>query len=307
MALYSDRHSVFVPSLRSAEPAKAEGATQFARAMLQLGIRQIFASSPQAKGRVERACGTLQDRLVSELRLEGARSIAGANYLLSRFIERFNGKFAVAPVQPGNAFRPLDPDLNLESVLCFKHSRRVARDNTVKYDSQLIQLLPSLERPSYAGARVEVIEQTDGRLQIACQDKIVPAQLAPPRPGLMRLGGRGDRSLGALQRQLGKVAQLTAATPQRKKRTPRSAAATLARRRKPTPRQIACWKAVQLAKSKGLSLRAIARELGIARVTVAKYAGSAQPPINRFGEKDAEDAKAAAGAIRKRESHAPVY
>ncbi len=65
LALYSDRHSVFVPSLRSAEPAKAEGATQFARAMGQLGIRLIFASSPQAKGRVERACGTFQDRLVT--------------------------------------------------------------------------------------------------------------------------------------------------------------------------------------------------------------------------------------------------
>ncbi len=213
----------------------------------------------------------------------------------------------MAPVQPGNAYRTLDPGLNLENVLCFKHSRRVARDNTVKYDSQLTQLLPSLERPSYAGARVEVIEQTDGRLQIACQGEIVPSQLAPPRPGLMRLGGNRDGSHRTLQRQLSKVAQLTAITPQRKKRKPRSTAATLARRRKPTPRQIACWKAVQLAKSKGFSLRAIARELGIARVTVAKYAGSAQPPLNRFGEKDAEAVKAAAGAIRKRESHAPVY
>ena len=108
----------------------------------------------------------------------------------------------MAPVQPGNAYRTLDPGLNLENVLCFKHSRRVARDNTVKYDSQLIQLLPSLERPSYAGARVEVIEQTDGRLQIACQGEIVPSQLAPPRPGLMRLGGNRDGSHRTLQRQL---------------------------------------------------------------------------------------------------------
>ena len=65
LALYSDRHSVFVPSLRSAQPKLAEGATQFARAMGELGIRQIFARSPQAKGRVERAAGTFQDRLVT--------------------------------------------------------------------------------------------------------------------------------------------------------------------------------------------------------------------------------------------------
>ena len=79
-------------------------------------------------------------------------------------------------------------------------------------------------------------------------------------------------------------------------------------RRQPTPRQLARWKAAQLAKSKGLSLRAIAREFGIARVTVAKYAKSAQPPLNRFGEMDAaQAAPEPTGAASRQESQAPVH
>ena len=212
MALYSDRHSVFVPSLRSAQPKLAEGATQFARAMRQLGIRQVFAGSAQAKGRVERAAGTFQDRLVTELRLDGASTLVGANYLLARFLERFNRQFAVAPAQPQTAYRPLDPELDLDLVLCFRNSRRVARDNTVRYRWQIIQLLPSKERPSYAGSRVEVIEHTNGRLQVAFADRIVPSQLVPPRPGLMRID-RADSDPDRLQRQLAKVQQLPETAP----------------------------------------------------------------------------------------------
>ncbi len=99
LALYSDRHSVFLPPLRSSQPRLAEGATQFARAMSELGIRRIFAGSAQAKGRVERAAGTFQDRLVIELRLDGVSTLNGANYLLGSFIGRFNRRFAVAPAQ----------------------------------------------------------------------------------------------------------------------------------------------------------------------------------------------------------------
>ena len=192
-------------------------------------------------------------------------------------------------------------------MLCFRHSRRVARDNTVRYRWQLIQLLPSQDRPSYAGSRVEVIEQTNGRLQMSSGGRVIPSQLVPPRPGLMRVGARADESRRTLERQLKKVAQLPEVVPVRNKRKPRSPDEPDPRRQ-PTPRQVARWKAVQLAKSKGLSLRAIARELGIARGTVAKYARSAQPPLNRFGEKDAaQAAPEPAGAISRQESQAPVH
>ena len=131
LALYSDRHAVFkyVPGSHQS-PAP----TQFGRAMAELGVEQIFARSPEAKGRVERANGTFQDRLVTELRLAGARTISEANQVLWAFLTRFNKRFGVPPAQSTNAYRSPDPDLNLAGILCFKHSRKVARDNTVKYN-----------------------------------------------------------------------------------------------------------------------------------------------------------------------------
>ena len=126
----------------------------------------IFALSPQAKGRVERTAGTFQDRLVTELRLAGAGSIGEANRVLEQFLPRFNRRFRVPPQHPDPAFRLLDPDLCLEQVLCFKHRRRVAKDNTVRFQLRTLQLLPGRERPSYGGAAVEVLEGLDGRLSV---------------------------------------------------------------------------------------------------------------------------------------------
>ena len=134
--------------------------------MEELGIQMIFALSPQAKGRVERTAGTFQDRLVTELRLASAGSIWEANRVLDQFLPRFNRRFRVPPQHPEPAFRPLDPELCLEQVLCFKHPRRVARDNTVRFQLHTLQLLPGPERHSYAGAAVEVLEGLDGRLSV---------------------------------------------------------------------------------------------------------------------------------------------
>ena len=161
LALYSDRHAVFkyVPGSHQS-PAP----TQFGRAMAELGVEQIFARSPEAKGRVERANGTFQDRLVTELRLAGARTISEANQVLWAFLTRFNKRFGVPPAQSTNAYRSPDPDLNLAGILCFKHSRKVARDNTVKYNWHTLQLLPSSERSTYVGAHVVVQERLDGKL-----------------------------------------------------------------------------------------------------------------------------------------------
>ena len=183
LALYSDRHAVFkyVPGSHQS-PAP----TQFGRAMAELGVEQIFARSPEAKGRVERANGTFQDRLVTELRLAGARTISEANQVLWAFLTRFNKRFGVPPAQSTNAYRSPDPDLNLAGILCFKHSRKVARDNTVKYNWHTLQLLPSSERSTYVGAHVVVQERLDGKLVVCYQNQIVPTQEAPPRPGVLR-------------------------------------------------------------------------------------------------------------------------
>ena len=94
--------------------------TQFGRALEELDIRLIMAHTPQAKGRVERAWGTFQDRLVFELRLAGITTIEQANQLLWNFIPRYNQLFGVAPAQPGSACRQLPSAVSLDAVLSFK-------------------------------------------------------------------------------------------------------------------------------------------------------------------------------------------
>ncbi len=188
IALYVDRHGVFRHTPGSGLPGTS---TQFSRAMDELGIQMIFALSPQAKGRVERAAGTFQDRLVTELRLAGASSIREANGVLEQFLPRYNRRFQVPPQCSESAYRPLGPDLSLEQVLCFKHRRKVAKDNTVKFQLHTLQLLPEPERPSYAGAVVEVLEGLDGRLRVRHEERIINAQEAPPSPAFLR-NGHGD-------------------------------------------------------------------------------------------------------------------
>ena len=154
--------------------------------MRELGITQIFARSPQAKGRVERAAGTFQDRLVTELSDASASTIAEAQTVLERFLPRFNARFRVPAAEPAVAYRPLDPALPLGSILGFRHPRSVARDNTVKYRWRTLQLLPGPERTSYAGAEVEVVERPGGELSVLHQGETIAAREAPPRAGVLR-------------------------------------------------------------------------------------------------------------------------
>jgi transposase len=191
LAVYTDRHTVF----RQARPAEAVGAgepTQFGRALRELGITPIFAHSPEAKGRVERANGTFQDRLVTELRLAGAASLEEADRVLAQFLPRFNARFGVPAAQPEAAYRELDSRLDLAGVLCFKEARRVAKDNTVRYQGQTLQLFPGPLRRSYARARVEVQERLDGSLVVACQGQILLPQAAPPLATELRAAGQGQ-------------------------------------------------------------------------------------------------------------------
>ena len=183
LAVYTDGHAVFQPRRNPSDlspVSQKESSTQWGRALRELGITQILAHSPEAKGRVERANGTFQDRLVAELRLAGACTLAEANRVLTEFLTRFNQRFGVSAAQPESAYRPVDQELDLGSVLCIKELRRVAKDNTVQYHGRSLQLFPTMERPSYAGARVEVQERLDGRLLVRHREQILTPQEAPP-------------------------------------------------------------------------------------------------------------------------------
>ena len=182
LAVYTDGHAVRQPRRSQQGSVLVAGggqSTQWGRALGELGVTQILAHSPEAKGRVERANGTFQDRLVAELRLAVTRTLAEANQVLAEFLPRFNQRFGVPSVQPESAYRPLDPELDLGGVLCIKELRRVAKDNTVQYHGRTLQLFPGMERPSYAGARVEVQERLDGRLLVRHRNQILTPQEAP--------------------------------------------------------------------------------------------------------------------------------
>ena len=183
LAVYTDRHAVF--RSRDAiddQPWNGKGGrkTQCSRALGELGITWIGAHSPEAKGRVERANGTFQDRLVSELRLAGASTLSEANEVLADFLPRFNRRFGVPPSHPESAYRPLDEELDLAGVLCFKEQRKVAPDNTIQYYGKTLQLFPGMDRTSYARTRVEVQERLNGHITVKCGDEVLTPQEAPP-------------------------------------------------------------------------------------------------------------------------------
>jgi hypothetical protein len=146
----------------------------------------VIAHSPEAKGRVERANGTFQDRLVAELRLAEASSISEANSVLWDFLPRFNQRFGVPATQQGQAYRPISLELDVEGILCIKERRRVARDNTVQYRQRNLQLFPDADKVSYAGAYVEIQERLDGQILACYQGKILTPQDAPPLAATLR-------------------------------------------------------------------------------------------------------------------------
>jgi len=282
LAVYTDRHAVFLHPTASASPERPSSGerkpTQFGRALGELGVHPVFARSPEAKGRIERAAGTFQDRLVAELRLAGACNMDDANRVLMDFLPRYSKRFSVAPAETTSAYRPLNCELDLASVLCFKYSRKVARDNTVKYDWRTLQLLPEAGHPGYAGKRVELQERLDGNLVICYQGQAVSTREAPPRPGLLRSGnGKSEHRLMPIPQWLDSI--LRQDEIQRDEREEKAASPRTTMPRKPTSRQQARWDAVQAQKNRGLSLRAIARVLGISRNTVRKYVTSDSPLV----------------------------
>src|SRR3974390_1781192 len=170
-SLYVDRDSIYraegVGSLAE-QLAGRQPQTQFGRAMEQLGVELILANSPQAKGRVERMNGTLQDRLVKALRLAGISDIAKANeFLAKEFLSGFNRKFEVEPARQADAHRGVPRELN--QVLSWEEERVVQKDWTVVCKGQWYQLDRRHESLSLAGKKVIVRTLRDGTVQLERQ------------------------------------------------------------------------------------------------------------------------------------------
>ena len=170
--------------------------TQVGQALEALGITAIYALSPQAKGRVERLWGTLQDRLVSELRLAGATTAAEANAILDRYRPEHNHRFAIAPADTASAWRPVRRDLDLTRLCSFCYAATVLKDNTVRLGGLVIDIPPGPRRRSYADRRVEVRQLLDGTWRVYLGDALIATAAATAARELRALKRR-KRGRGA--------------------------------------------------------------------------------------------------------------
>ena len=151
--------------------------SQFQRAMSELGVEVIHAHSPAAKGRIERLFQTLQDRLVKELRLAGASTLAEANQVLQRYLPLYNQRFQVQAAQPTDLHRPVPARLDLDTVLCLKTQRRLNADSTVQHEGQVYLVEDRLKAQT-----VMVHQRLDGSIHLRCHNRSLSFRLVPQRP-----------------------------------------------------------------------------------------------------------------------------
>jgi len=186
--------------------------TQFGRALAELNVEILCENSSQAKGRVERANRTLQDRLVKELRLAGISSMEDGNAFLEGFIQRYNAKFAKAPAKPDNLHRSLniEPD-RLSEVFCLRDKRYVTKDLTLKYDRKRIKLEVNDLTRGLVGKYVDVYEMADGRIQIRTKGVALPHTVLNPERRITHAAITENKRLGAvlahIKEEQDKVAQ----------------------------------------------------------------------------------------------------
>ena len=183
-SLYVDRDSIYRcerTATVAEQVAGQEPQTQFGRAMVQLGVELILANSPQAKGRVERRNGLLQDRLVKAMRLEGIKDLAAANTFLARkFLPALNGKFTLAARSPADVHQRATG--KLVEVLSWEEARVVAKDWTVAWNGRRFQINAEHERMSLVGRAVTVRRLRSGAMQLLYGDKKLLWNELPQRP-----------------------------------------------------------------------------------------------------------------------------
>lgn len=170
LAFYSDKLGVFRINLPNDE--SAHGLTQVGRALQELDIALICANTPQAKGRVEHRNGTLQDRLVKEMRLRGIASMAAGNAYLPEFLADFNRRFAKAPRDPQDAHRPLRRQDDLARILTMQETRSLSKNLTLQYHRVIYQI--ETKRPSYALRKATVLVRQNAAGEVTIEYKGKP-------------------------------------------------------------------------------------------------------------------------------------
>jgi len=164
MSLYMDKHTTCKATgkpTREDELNGTEPMSEFGRALQELGVQLIHAHSPQAKGRVERLFGTLQDRLVKEMRLRGISSIAAAKEFLKEYLPIYNRRFGKKALQAENLHRPLPKGLDIQRIFCSKTDRTLKSDFTIAHERKLYQIEDAVKTK-----KLMVEEYTDGSMAI---------------------------------------------------------------------------------------------------------------------------------------------
>jgi hypothetical protein len=177
---------------------RAQGMTQFGRALAELNIDIICANSPQAKGRVERTNETLQDRLVKELRLRGISSMEEGNAFLPEYMDDYNRRFARVPRNAHDAHRPLRDDEDLDEIFSWQEERKLSGNLAVHYKGTTYLVEPGPATTPLAGKRVRVHEWADGRVEIRAGEKSLPYSLFEDNPRISQAAIVENKRLGAV-------------------------------------------------------------------------------------------------------------
>ncbi|NSW84598.1 MAG: ISNCY family transposase [Syntrophothermus sp.] len=189
LAVYADRHTIFRSpktdklSLEDELSGKRVKATQFGRAMSELGINLIWAKTAQAKGRIERLWETLQSRLPVELNIAGITTIEEANAFLAAFISKYNEKFAVEPREPQSAFHNLDDNINLDHILCIKETRQVDHGSAFSYGSVYYRVIRNGKpMPIIPKVKITVLKSPQFGLKVQYSGSIYDVEVVEQLP-----------------------------------------------------------------------------------------------------------------------------
>ena len=184
LAAYMDRHGTLKRNddnwTLEEQLAGQQSPTQVGRALSDFGIGVIYALTPQAKGRVGRLWGTLQDRLVSELRLAGARTAVEANKVLREYRPQHNSRFAIAPTAADSAWRARPESSRVDDVCSVHRLRIVANNNTVRVDRKVIDIPKHPSRATFAGCEVLVCHHLSGRYRVFYKDQQIATERGHP-------------------------------------------------------------------------------------------------------------------------------